>query len=312
MKQSRFSLADVITFLVALAFGFVCFLGMNFYTLGDISQSITLGIIITVLLGGTAYAAKSLKRVNRNFKTSFVLEIIMLTLFTGFTAFFAYTSFPHYFNVTARKTEIQSKINNSIMQATGMFAQYDQYAEDRLTLYERRLETVAGAQHVNPSTYRDYGFVNNVANSTQIDNKLFSLRAELFPSHYSDSTSGNGIKEIATDWLVKARSTTNNWRPIGVVSVVNAVEKNSQEWLGELIGFSSVRAQYEEATDFVHPLLFDDVKARFTTKGTPKPFSILLAVGAYVLMLLSYLISKRSSKTSVGTSKERGKYDIEF
>jgi len=41
MKQSKFSLADVLTLLTALAFGFICFLGKNFSTLGNTSESIT-------------------------------------------------------------------------------------------------------------------------------------------------------------------------------------------------------------------------------------------------------------------------------
>jgi hypothetical protein len=38
MKQSRFSLADLLTVLTSIAFGFICFLGKNFSTLGDTSM----------------------------------------------------------------------------------------------------------------------------------------------------------------------------------------------------------------------------------------------------------------------------------
>lgn len=313
MKQSNFSLADVLLVLTALAFGFVCFLGTNFYTLGDTTQSIILATIITVLLTGTAFMAKRLKRANSNFKTNFILEMVMLILFTGLTIFFAYSPFPHFFNVSEKKTEIQNKLQTSITQAENMFAKYERYVENRKNLYEHNLQSVAAAKGINPSDYANYGFVSgSVSDDVQIKNKMFTIHADLFPSDYSDSISRTGIKEVATDWLANAKSTTSDWKPIGVVKVVNEVDANSQNWLSQLKGFSQTRQNGEIANDFDHELSFDDVKTHFTTLGKPTPLSIGLAVGAYLLMLLSYLISKRSSKSTIGTVKNKGEYDIEL
>jgi uncharacterized membrane protein YidH (DUF202 family) len=125
MKQSRFSLADLITVLTSIAFGFICFLGKNFSTLGDTSISITWAAIITVSLAGTAFLAKLLKRTKRNFKTNSILEKVVLLLFTVLTVYFAYSPFSHYFNVSAKKTEIQNKLQTSITQVENMFAEYE-------------------------------------------------------------------------------------------------------------------------------------------------------------------------------------------
>jgi hypothetical protein len=55
MQQSKFSLADVLALIAALLFSFVCFLGMNFYTLGDVSASLTTAGIIFALLFGADF-----------------------------------------------------------------------------------------------------------------------------------------------------------------------------------------------------------------------------------------------------------------
>ncbi|MBK8300417.1 MAG: hypothetical protein IPK90_08205 [Chitinophagaceae bacterium] len=237
MKQSKFSLADVLTVLTALAFGFVCFLGKNFSTMGNTSLSITWAVIITVLLAGTAFIAKLLKRTSRNFKTNFILEIAVLLLFTGLMVFFAYLQFPHYFNVSAKKTDIQGKLQISITQAENMFADYEAYVKSRENTFKGSLG--AAANLGNPGDLLKYDFKDKalVPYDKQIAHKISNLQTDLLPSHYSNTVNRNGIKEVATTWLAKARKTTTSWKPIGIVNVVNDVEKNSKDWLNQLIGF---------------------------------------------------------------------------
>lgn len=316
MRQSKFSLADVLTVLTALAFGFICFLGKNFSTLGNTVLSISWALIITLSLAATAFIAKLLKRTSRNFRTNFILEIVVLLLFTGLTGFFAYFYFPHYFNVSAKKEEIKKKIQTSITQAEKMFAEYEQYAENRKVFYESKIDGAIFQKQKGSST-KDYigcGFdIGGPSDNVQKANKMFTFHTLLFPPNYSDSISKKGLKEVATDWLSKAKSITNNWKPIGIVNVVNNVEKNSEDWKRQLIAFSQqVNINCAQYPPFDFPSPIADVKKYFTTTGIPTPLSIGIAAVAYLLMLLSYLISKRSSKTTIGTTKEKGEYDIDY
>jgi hypothetical protein len=293
MNQSKLSLADVLTLLAALTFGFACFLGTNFYTLGNISQSLILAAIIAVLLCGTALGAKLLKRTSRNFKTCFIWEIILLGVFTLLLAFFSYSPFPHYFNVSAHKTEIRANLDKSIAQADKMFSEYEHYAENREKIYKSKLQSVANAKSVNPSEYTAYGFENNgVEDSKQIDNKMFTVHADLFPSNYEE------MKRVDSQWLTNAKSTLNNgwaWN-FGVVDVVNNIEQNSKDWLGTLVGLSKVREKGEQADDFEYSLSFDDTKKYFTALGKPTGLSFGLAVAAWVLMMLSWFVTKRHTR----------------
>ncbi|MBE0574154.1 hypothetical protein IH575_04600 [Candidatus Dojkabacteria bacterium] len=307
MNQSKFSLADVLTVLAALAFGFVCFLGANFLNIGNdevwgmprTTGCIVIAVVCSVLLFATAFGAKLLKRTSRNFKTCFIWEVILLTLFVLFAVFFSTktTPFPHFFTVTAQKSEINSKLRTSITQAENMFDAYEFYADNRKELYKNKLKSVVAAKRINPMEYEAYGFQNNgISDDKQIETKMFTVHADLFPTNYSDTTANNGTKEVATKWLQNAKNTTSNWKPIGIVGVVNDIEKNSTDWLNTLVTLSQVSEQGEQATDFEYPLSFDDVKTHFTKLDRPAPLSFGLALLAYILMLLSWFVTKRSTR----------------
>jgi len=307
MNQTKFSLADVLTVLAAIAFGFVCFLGANFLNIGkDIvwgmshtTGCVIMAVFISVLLFGTAFGAKLLKRTSRNFKTCFVGEVILLTFFVLFAVYFATKTspFPHYFTVKAQNENILSKLKTSITQAENMFTAYESYADNREKLYKHKLQSVATIKRINPTEYAEYGFnvTSGISDASQIDTKMFTVHADLFPTNYSDTTANNGIKEVATGWLQNAKNITNNWKPIGIVGVVNDIEKNSTVWLNTLITLSQVREQGEQATDFEYTLSFDNVKTHFTKLDSATPTSIGLAVLAYLLLLLSWFVTKRST-----------------
>ena len=156
MNQSKFSLADVLSVSSALLFGFVCFLGLNFLNIDTEKvwgMDRTTGCIIIALacassLFFTAYGARLLKRTNGNFKTSFVLEVILLILFVLLAFFFTTKSSPftHYFTVSAQKSEINNKLQKSIEQAENMFSEYETYANTRINLYKSKLISVVVAK----------------------------------------------------------------------------------------------------------------------------------------------------------------------
>lgn len=302
MKQSNFSLADVLTVLTALVFGYVCFLGNYFITMGNTRESIILASIITLLLAATALGAKLLKRAKGNFKTNFICEVVVLILFSGLILYFSYKSFFHYFVVAERKQGIQNKLTASITEAQNMFAKYESYAQDRKNDYKRFLDRVVVSQKVDQNTYAKWDFGNNLVNDNfQILQKTQTLHDDLFPVNYSDSAK-LGVKDVATIWLLNAKTKIDGWKPIGIVSVANEVEQYSNQWLNDLVTLSKIRERSkkgaeENAQNFDHTLLSDDVKVYFTTRGKPTALAIGSAFVAYILMLLSWFVSKRDSRS---------------
>lgn len=306
MAQFRFSWADLLALLAIIAFGCFCFLSFNFLYLGETGPSIGWASVIAVLLGGIAFVLRLLKRTSRYFRTCFILELILLFLFVV-AAFIAVFPFSHYFAVSDQKEEIQAKITSEILQAEKMFSGYEAYSNNRGNNYEGDLESAVSGKWVSPRVYYDeYGFVNGIADGEQIDNKMFTLHTILFPSNFSE------MRQVDSLWLVKARNTIDNWKSIGIVEVVNDVKKTTEKWLDSLKQFSVYRAEGEIADNFDYPLTFDNVTAKFTTLGEPTTISISVAIALFLIMLLPYFISKRSTKTSVCRNRKEGKYRIPY
>jgi len=314
MRRFKITLADELSLIAVLIFSFVCFLGKYFFELGNIYKSLLLTAIIALLLGVTAFGAKILKTTSHN-RPHFVLEMISLVLFTCFMVYFSYSPFPHIFVVSGQQAAIKGKLTRSITQAEKIFEAYDEYANNRETLYNSRLRSVVVAKKTNPNEYAAFGFVSNIADSIQIEDKMFSVHADLFPSNY-DAKKKNSAK-----WLANAKSAINNWWAwyFGIVGVVTNVESKSIDWQKTLVELSTHREKGEQAEDFTYDLSFDDVKIHFTTIGKPTKLSIGLCIGAYLIMLLTYFVSERHSKSPIckrrrtnrGREKQPG-IDIEF
>ena len=289
MNQSKFSLADLLTALGAIGFGFLCFLSLNFLTLGDTQLSVIVATIIGFVLGGLAFGIKLLKQTSRNFKTNIIWEWVLLLLFL-IIAYFAVFPFSHYFAVSAQQEEIKLNISSNITQAEGIFTDYQSYANNRINNYENSLKSIVTGKEVNPSEYRNYGFVDGTDDQTQIENKVFTLRAQLYPSNYKE------MKLVDSTWLADAKEKIKNWSPTGIVKVINTVKTEITSWKNQLKEYSTFRAQGETVNDFDYPLTFKDATNDFTERINPTVLSIAYSLGLYVLMLLSYFITKRHTR----------------
>lgn len=298
MSNSKFSLADVLSLLTAFAFGFVCFLGLNFKSSGEnVVKSIIIALIVSLLLWCCAFGLKLLKGTRSNFKTCIIWEMILFIFLTLITGIFSVSVFSHYFTVSQQASNIQSELTKSITQAEGMFSSYENYANKRESNYERKLKSVVNTKNTNPSQYAEYGFENNgIADLKQIENKMFTIHAELFPTNYSNTIDKNGLREIATLWLGNAKNNISTWNPIGIVSVVNDIDSKSNTWLNSLKGWSTVRQKGEDTDDFTYQLSLNNIKEYFTISDTPPVIAICLSILCYALMLFSYLITKRDTR----------------
>lgn len=286
MNQSKFSLADLLTVLASIGFGFFCFLSFNFLTMGETNKSILLAVAFALILGGLAFGAKLLKRTDRNFKTCIIWEWVLLLLFV-IAAIFAIKPFSHYLVVSSQKEDIQKEVIANIDQAEGMYNDYKNYADNRLKIYESKLSSVVLAKITNPAEYQEYGFVEGTEDKTQIENKMFTLRAKLYPSNYEELASAN------VEWMNKAKSTVGSWKPIGLVDVIKVAKDNLTQWKNDLVEYSEFRANGEIAENYEYPLSFNDVTGKMTQLSSPSWVSILYSVGLCILMIVSYIVTKR-------------------
>jgi hypothetical protein len=297
MNKSKISLADVLTVVGAIGFGYCCFLSLNFLSMGNTMPSIIVAVVFALFLGGLAFGVKLLKKTSKNFKICRIWEWILLAFF-AVVALVAIIPFSHYFSVSQQKKEIQQTVIANIVQGESLFMDYETYANNRLLFYENKLQSIVSAKDVNPSEFEACGFVPDINDSTQVENKMFILRAQLYPSNYE------GMKQNANIWLMNAKNTAQNWN-MGIINVMNDIENNLTQWASDLKSFALFRAECETAegetiADFEFPLTFGNAIDKMTQMGTPTLLSIILAIGLYGIMLLSYFVSKRNSR-SIGS-----------
>lgn len=300
LKQIKFSLAVVINLLAALTFGYFCFLGKNFETMGNKTESITYAVIITLLLIGTSLGAKLLKQTHRNFISRFIWEIVLLVLFTLFIGYFTYFPFSHYFTVSEKETEIKSKLNSSITQAKNMYVKYEEYVNNRKSNYEAKLESAVllKVNGVSDVEFNCLGFkLNSLPYQDQINRMIRKFIIDLLPP-----SSFIAMKSDNSEWLANSKIDIDKWKPIGIVDFINNIENNSNNWKSDLINISKIRETCEgdKIEDFKYNLTTNEVKAYFTKLGNPTTLSLIYAILLYVLMLLSYIFCNRSTKSSVG------------
>ncbi len=222
-------------------------------------------------------------------------------LFTGLTFYFTLKSFTHYFSVLNRESQIRLNLNNSISLAQSMFSDYEAKVKSRLDSYSQELTTIVKSQGGAPEVYKQcFGTAPTPPDSTKIQIKIASLRADLLPTNYSDSVTRKGIKEIATGWLEKAKEDVRSWKSIPAVKVANEVEKKAQSWKDQLQKYYKKQDNWElqGQNNYAYYLKFDEVKRDFTETEKPTLLAIGLAMGAYLLMLSSWIVAKRDYRSS--------------
>lgn len=294
LKQLKFSLAVVINILTAITFGYYCFLGENFRTMGDKEKSIISAAVIILLLIGTSLGAKKLKQTKRNCKKCLIWEIVLLFFFTSITAYSTYSYFSHYFVVSAKESEIKRKLIGNISEVEKMYPDYKTYVETRVNIYKNKLSAAILNKNGQQRELNNFGMDINGTVSLEIqkNNQLAKINYKLLPQNF------DLIKTTDSTYFAKAKVSINNWEPISLVDVINNIGTNTTSSLNKLVSFSKDKARGEEGyPDFIPstPTLHN-VKNYFTTIGTPSPFSILLAIIGYILMLLSWYVTKRDSR----------------
>ena len=318
-KYSKFSMADVIAVLTAVSFGYVCFLGVNFYTLGDKSKSITIATAITITLIAISLGLKRLKRTVRPSKNKFILEIILLVVFAVLISFFTNFPFSHYFFVSAQKNSIQATLNQSISQAEDIYNQYQTHVNSKDILYKSELHSAVLGKGNNPTEYKKLGFndpitcgVSEAKQEIIIGN---SLKMELLPANF------NLMKSNDSAWLTKARIAVNDWKPISVVDVINSIDSNTNKSINELVAISEKSRLNKVINVRWTPTIssFKNVKVEFQNIGPAPMIATTFSIVSFLLMLLSYLSTPRSTKSKYGfraifTSKRKttSEFDIEY
>jgi amino acid transporter len=297
MTQSKFSLADLISLLTGIGFGFICFLGFNFYSFGDTRLSIFVASVITLLMIGTSMIAIRLKRTNRNFKIRRIWEILFLFLFTAFTVCFTYFPFSHYFSVTNNEVEIQSKLSKNLGQVDKLYEDYQKYYEIQKVNQEGGLDSAILNFELDHDTsqFLEFGLIqktqdDDLSYDAQKRSFIEKFKRDLFPRDFNEKRKKDSI------YVENSRNIIYNWKykPIGIFEIIKNLENVIASTKEQLINLS--KNGDHKIDSFAPVTSVGELKTLFETIDKPTITSLVLGFVVWVLMLLSYFTSKRSNK----------------
>ena len=293
MTQSKFSLADLISLLTGIGFGFICFLAFNFYSFGDTRLSIFVASVITLLMIGTSMIAIRLKRTNRNFKIRRIWEILFLFLFTAFTVCFTYFPFSNYFSVTNNEVEIQSKLTKNLGQVDKLYEDYKKYYETQKEEYDLKLDQaiINFIGDNKPSRFYELGFMDeNINLDLQKQILIGKFQRDLFPKDFNEKRIKDSI------YVENSKKIIYNWKykPIGIFEIIKNLENVIASTKEQLINLS--KNGDHKIDPFAPVTSVGELKTLFETIGKPTITSLVLGFVVWVLMLLSYFTSNRSTK----------------
>lgn len=299
----------------AAVFGFLCFLGRNFYTLGaGHDGNVIYAAVAAVILCVLASAATRFKHTYKDFKTYFILEMVSLALFLVAAGYFAYSDLSHYFVVAKHKAEIQEDIKKCVGQTQEMFAEYEKYCEDRIAFYEKKLVELAdlSSRKSREQQYKEiYDAVQGASDAAKRDYMKTTLRNTLFSAEFDNMRQEDSV------WAKKTSAVADNWKRIGIVRLVAGIDAKAKGWRDSLVKMSEYRGRGETAENFACQLSFDkalsDVQNRFRECGGVAErltaLGVLSTVALIALMLLYYAFSGRKFISKSGTAKIRVGYD---
>ena len=289
MKNKYIISAYLIPLAICLVIGYYSFLGFNFYSLGDIKQSLVNSSIWISLLFVAVCSLRLLKMAQSNFGVFILIEISAL-LAVGFLFTKILEPFNHYFSVTARKELIESKITPALSSAPVMYVDYYTYVNARISSYETALRSAVANKRVFQAEYDKFGFDSTNVND-QIDFKLYEIRSNLIPSNLDT------IRQQNAKWYEETKEALNSWKPISVVGNLVLLNNKIDVDIQHLEELSKFRSENETAVDFYFVIPIESIRQEFQVMESYSLMSLILLILLFLLSLLLYIFSKRNHKS---------------
>lgn len=272
-KTGSSGLALLLTILSLLAFAFAAFMGLEYLLKGNHLLAVLICLSGMVLLGLCIRMACWGKSTRKK-RQGYVIEILSL-LAAGVILYLGRTPFSQFVYVVNHEQDINSLVMEARDNAFKIDTAYDDYAQKRLTAYERYLKKTAKD---NPQT---------------VSLKVNSLKRRLMPEDMMD------VREARKDWLDQLHN-MNVWN-IATAKNLGYLISASDDWVEQYAEVSSQIYQGEKCEAFT--MKSDDIKNRykeFTTPRTPDRWSNLAMAACCLLILTFYIASLRAKSRYQG------------
>lgn len=299
-EKLQFSWGHIIAFLALIAVSYISFVGFTYLTNGDftfalIGMGITDIVFILFFIG-----AQQMKASGTKMGRKIIWERIFI--FGSPIVFIAgMISMSHFWTVKSQNTDIVDTFTNSINNSKQLFADYEQYANQRIESYQNDLTSIIVNKSTDPQKFHKAGFEDSKA-SIQRDNMVETLRLQLLSQNY------DSLKNVAYAWITNASQGASTWN-VFLLGNTREIKDALNNWENQLKNFSSKEMTNESICRDVIHFESDGAKnavngiesltASFTTQKFPTIAAIILGIIIYMMLLFPYILQDRHTKSTL-------------
>lgn len=291
MKNIKITLAELLSYIAALLFGFICFLSFTFLEKGVKLKGILAALGISIFLLLIILLLKKIKAANRDFKKNTFIELLIFAIYI-LVAVTSIIPYSHYFTVFSQKKELKEKIVTDIEKIKKMFSAYDEYADKRIAAYEYELTTAIRGKNSNNSAYLSEGFRNNGESENDQKKRLIHIfQEDIKPAQY------DSIKRYALSRLEYTKSKAANWIvPIEFMRIIERIVKDANSWVTALKRYSGSSQKAAIDPPFDYDVSFSSIEKEITKRKPPGIPAVITGLILHVLLLLPYFFKGRNSR----------------
>lgn len=307
-EKLQFSWGHIIAFLALIAVSYISFVGFTYLTNGDftfalIGMGITDIVFILFFIGAQQMKASGVKM-----KRKIIWERIFI--FGSPVVFIAgMIAMSHFWTVKAQNDEIVETFKNSINNSRQLFADYEDYSNQRIESYQNNLTHIIVNKESNPQAFKYAGFEDAKA-SIQRDNMVETLRLQLLSQNY------DSLKTVANKWIDDAAQGASTWN-VFLLGNTREIKEALSNWENQLKSFSAKEMSNESIIGTVNHFQsngaknaiegIDSLTSSFTTQKFPTLAAILFGLIIYLMLLFPYFIQDRHTKNVYRLTGSEGK-----
>ncbi len=209
----KFSWGHIVAFIALIFMSYVMYMGAFYSNGGDFIKAALAVAGIDVLILGVFISAQLFKGTDEKFDRCIIFERILICL-CPVVFVLAMMSYNHFWGVYSQRQEIEKQFNEAIAKSGSMFDEYDQYVDERLDNYSKRLERLRSA---------------GVITANQQQNYYLTLQLQLRNKDQQQ------IEGQARKWIDKANTGASVWNAflIGNLNQISTAVKGWEETLDE-------------------------------------------------------------------------------
>lgn len=296
MEKSNFNYAWVIAIIALLAYSYISFLGLIYWSQfpGTLCALIVLVIdLLIVACVRMMCKAKNSRWLRLGTLGQSVFGLFVLSLLLGSSLLFS-----HFAHIVSSKEEIMNSYRMTTDDAKNMSQKYDSYVAERCASYRKSLSVLK----INSPEYNEI-FKNSLAlglSKNDIINRCALNLELLLKGNVNDSD----IEAKRETWLSDTNSSIWN---LSMPKNINDLTDSVNKWIDNYTELSSRTYTGEKN---VHAFKDDSFNKNVgnlqdlcTTLTAPKWWAILLALFCFVLIILPW-ISTPKNMASVGDSDD--------